>query len=67
MKLAKFLKTPILKNIYERVLLYRRCGYDADDVKRTRANASVNNKTQVAKESGTYESNRKLILMKESP
>ena len=41
MKLARFLRTPILKSIYERVLLYRGCGCDADDLKRTRANASV--------------------------
>ena len=50
MKLAKFLKAPILKSIYERVLLCRRCGCDADDVKRTRTNASVKFKTQLAKE-----------------
>ena len=41
MKLAKFLRTPILKNIYGRVRLYRGCGCDVDDVKRTRTNASV--------------------------
>ena len=41
MKLAKFLRTPILKNIYERVLLCRGCGCDVDDVKWTRTNATV--------------------------
>ena len=50
MKRAKVLRTPLLKSIYERVLLYRRCGCDADDVKKTRTNASVKFKTQVAKE-----------------
>ena len=50
MKLARFLITPILKSIYERVLLYRGCGCDVDDVKRTRTNTSVKFKTQVAKE-----------------
>ena len=35
-KFAKFLGTPILKNICE-----RGCGCDVDDMKRTRANASV--------------------------
>ena len=50
MKHTKFLRTPILKSIYERVLLYRRCGCDADDEKKTRTNASVKFKTQVAKE-----------------
>ena len=41
MKFAKVLRTPILKNIYERLLLYRGCGCDVDDVKRTKTNASV--------------------------
>ena len=41
MKLAKFLRTPILKNIYERLIPHRGCGCDVDDVKRTRANATV--------------------------
>ena len=41
MKLAKFLRTPILKSIYERVLLYRGRGCDAVDEKRTSTNASV--------------------------
>ena len=41
MKLVRFLRTPILKSIYERVLLYRGYGCDVDDVKRTRTNESV--------------------------
>ena len=40
-KLAKFLRTPILKNIYGRVRLYRGCGCDLDVVKRIRTNAPV--------------------------
>ena len=32
-KFAKFLGTPILKNICERLLLHRGCGCDIDDVK----------------------------------
>ena len=31
-KLTKFLGAPILKNIYERLLLHRGCGCDVDDV-----------------------------------
>ena len=41
MKFARFLRTPIFMNIYELVLLYRGCGRDVDDVKRTRTNALV--------------------------
>ena len=40
-KFAKFLGTPILKNICEQLLLDRRCECDVDDMKRTRTNALV--------------------------
>ena len=41
MKVAKLLRTPIFKNIYERVLAYKRFGCAVDNVKRTRTNASI--------------------------
>ena len=31
-KFAKFVRTPILKNIYERLLLHRECGCDVNDM-----------------------------------
>ena len=66
MKFAKFLRTPISKNIYERVLLYRGCGCDVDDVKRKGRTHRLNNKTQAGKErtDRAYKINRRLILMK---
>ena len=50
-KLGKFLGTPILKSICERLLLHRGCGSDADDVEKDKDKTHrLNNKTQVAKE-----------------
>ena len=37
-KFAKFLRTPIWRNICKRLFQHRRCGCDADDVKRTKTN-----------------------------
>ena len=48
-KFAKFLRTSILKNICERLLLHRGYRCDVDDVRGQEQTHPLNNKTEVAK------------------